>query len=737
MDFSASEIKEGVRFVWNSIPTTRVEASQNIVPLSMLYTPFLGLEEPIVRCETKPITCPSCKWIANSFCQFDYTNFRWDCANCGAKTPLHSQFREYISNGYTLPESLNRNTIIEYKMGSAQGTAWLFVVDLCVSETELAVVKERLREAVEAVQGGYVGLIVFGKHVVAYDFHSAFTCEVVVNGSVEYPPEKLREILGVKIAEPESTVPSRFILPITGVREKLLRVIARLRPDSFAAGANSRKLRSAGQAFGVATALVESFGGSGSRITTLLAGPCTQGPGMVVAPSFADHFRAHSDLENSSDKIVQFRKSEKYYDSLADRLCQAGATVDLFAFSLDQFGIAEMRPMIEKTGGVVINQEEFTVDVFSKSIAKYVELHTRASAPLNARLKLLCAKDLMISGALGPLKLSSKTRDISQIEAPIGEAGGDEFFLGAPLPASTLAFFFAHRNPQVKETSNRCFFQFQTLYATAEGEKILRVATFMREYSSNSKTILSSFDQEAAMAVIARIAASKGNALDTNDLMLWLNSVVIKVVRRFATFTKGKPETFQSAPEISVVPQFMYYFRRSSLTQKFTTSVDEFVMNHMALNREMVSNALVMIQPSLLAYELDKEDPTPVFCDVDALKPDIVILVDTYFYTLIWHGKTIASWVDQGYHLSQDYENLKQLLEKPVADAQIILDDRLPVPKLIKVNQGQPMERLLKSKLTPPNNGKSNLLYQQDDNYITEDTSLTTFMDYLIKLVTK
>jgi len=50
---------------------------------------------------------------------------------------------------------------------------------------------------------------------------------------------------------------------------------------------------------------------------------------------------------------------------------------------------------------------------------------------------------------------------------------------------------------------------------------------------------------------------------------------------------------------------------------------------------------------------------------LEAIKPDIVILVDTYFHVLIWHGQTIHEWVKLEYHLMDDYQHLKNMLEKP------------------------------------------------------------------------
>ena len=48
-----------------------------------------------------------------------------------------------------------------------------------------------------------------------------------------------------------------------------------------------------------------------------------------------------------------------------------------------------------------------------------------------------------------------------------------------------------------------------------------------------------------------------------------------------------------------------------------------------------------MIQPSLIAYSLESEQPYVVQCDLDQLKPEIVLLVDSFFHILIWKGSVI------------------------------------------------------------------------------------------------
>lgn len=47
--------------------------------------------------------------------------------------------------------------------------------------------------------------------------------------------------------------------------------------------------------------------------------------------------------------------------------------MDVFAFCLTQFGLGEMRNLIEKTGGLVLNEEEFDTEVFEKCLTRYFQ----------------------------------------------------------------------------------------------------------------------------------------------------------------------------------------------------------------------------------------------------------------------------------------------------------------------------------------------------------------------------
>jgi protein transport protein SEC23 len=96
-------------------------------------------------------------------------------------------------------------------------------------------------------------------------------------------------------------------------------------------------------------------------------------------------------------------------------------------------------------------------------------------------------------------------------------------------------------------------------------------------------------------------------------------------------------------------------FPYSSSMQVFNNSPDETAFFRMILNRESVTNSLAMIQPSLIAFSFNAP-PTPVLLDVAAIAADRILLLDTYFSVVIFHGLTVAQWRNMGYQNQPEHQ---------------------------------------------------------------------------------
>jgi protein transport protein SEC23 len=153
------------------------------------------------------------------------------------------------------------------------------------------------------------------------------------------------------------------------------------------------------------------------------------------------------------------------------------------------------------------------------------------------------------------------------------------------------------------------------------------------------------------------------------------------------------------------------------------------------LNREGVVGSLIMIQPTLFQYSFDGP-PVPVLLDVRSIFADVILLFDSYFHVVIHYGSKIAQWKKLGYHKDPNHENLRKLLEAPEIDAQQVMVERVPAPKLIKCDQHSSQARFLLAKLNPSVTQNSTFI-DGSEIILTDDLSLQDFIDHLQALAVK
>jgi len=234
------------------------------------------------------------------------------------------------------------------------------------------------------------------------------------------------------------------------------------------------------------------------------------------------------------------------------------------------------------------------------------------------------------------------------------------------------------------------------------------------------------------------MAAWRAEATDEGaDVLRWVDRMLIRLCQKFGEFNKDSPESFRLPENFSLYPQFMFHLRRSQFLQVFNNSPDETVFYRGCLNREDLTQALIMVQPILYSYSFSGP-PEPVLLDTSSIQPDRILLMDTFFQILIFHGETIAQWRAAGYQHQPEYANFKQLLEAPVADAQEVLMTRFPVPRYIDTEQGGSQARFLLCKVNPSqtHNNQSWGMSGGDGGapVLTDDVSLQVFMEHLKKL---
>jgi protein transport protein SEC23 len=167
----------------------------------------------------------------------------------------------------------------------------------------------------------------------------------------------------------------------------------------------------------------------------------------------------------------------------------------------------------------------------------------------------------------------------------------------------------------------------------------------------------------------------------------------------------------------------------------FNNSPDETAYYRHCLTKEDLTQSLIMIQPILYSYSFNGP-PEPVLLDTSSLQQDRILLMDTFFHIVIYHGETIAAWKKLNYQNQPEYENFAQLLQAPVDDAQEILQARFPMPRYVVTDSGGSQARFLLSKVNPSQTHNNMFNYGGEGGapVFTDDVSLQVFMEHLKKL---
>jgi protein transport protein SEC23 len=433
--------------------------------------------------------------------------------------------------------------------------------------------------------------------------------------------------------------------------------------------------------------------------------------------------------------------------------------VDVFACSLDQVGMLEMRHLVEATGGLMVLGDSFGQSVFKESLrrvfVRYPEEIPQDGGQMQmafgTSLEVLTSREFKVSGAIGPVTCMAKTgSNVSDIE--VGKGGTNVWALGGCDPTTTVAIYFDISNASPVPEGKRRFIQFLTKYQHASGRTRLRATTLCgpwhnpphlpkddpraeRQAMANSPVRMS-FDQEAAAVLTARMAVAQTEKDEIGDVLRWVDRSLIRLCAKFADYEPDQPQSFRLSPEFSLYPQFMFHLRRSQFLQLFNSSPDEAAYYRYIFTRESTTNSLVMIQPTLLSYSFNGP-PAAALLDSESVRPDVILLLDTFFHVVVFHGETIAAWREQGYHEQEEHAAFRALLEAPQADAQLIMDARFPVPRYIVCDQHKSEARFLMAKLNPSVTHNTNLDGSGGSGgaqVYTDDVSLRVFMEHLMKL---
>jgi len=737
-----------------------------MVPLGCLYTPLKQIEGMPRPLEYDPIRCLGCSAVLNPFVQVDYQSKLWTCSFCQTRNNFPPHYRDNITEQNLPAELIPQYTSVEYELQTMPSgpPIFLFVVDTCVLEDELKELRDSLQQTLNLLpEDTLVGLITFGTLVHVHELGFAECSKsYVFRGEKEYQAQKVQEMLGVAPArmgghqhqggptgrQGRQPAIGRFLMSVGECTFALEQILEDLQVDPWPCPGDERVSRCTGTALSVALGLIESSitGKQGSRVMLFTAGPPTTGDGIIVGRSKKENIRSHVDLGKNQAPL--HKKAYDFYFKLSNKAVALSCIVDVFSCALDQVGVLEYKPLVARTGGVIVLADSFGQSVFRESLKRIFERapvpedQQQAGVPgpmhmgFGASIQVLHSRDFKIAGAVGPCASMEKPGP-SVSDSHVGVGGTSMWYMGGIDPSVSMAFFFDVINTAATPMPphKRRYFQFLTHYLASNGRQRLRVTTVSGMWHSDPSDTISigaSFDQDAAAVLMARLAVHRCEVLaeEMADVMRWLDRTLIKLCSKFATYKKDDPHSFRLPSEFSLYPQYMFNLRRSKFLQAFNSSPDEQAYYRHVLNREGTSNALVMIQPSLLQYSFHGP-PAPVHLDTTSVRPDIILLLDTYFQVIVFHGETVAQWKEQGYQHQDEHINFRNLLEAPQMDAQTIMGGRFPLPRYISCDQNKSEARFLMSMLNPPDPHSNDYSGQA---IFTDDVTLRVFMEHLMKL---
>ncbi|XP_028961306.2 protein transport protein SEC23 C-like isoform X2 [Malus domestica] len=671
-EFMDLESQDGVRMPWNVIPGTKQESTNSVVPVSAIYTPIKPFPSmPVLP--YAPLRCRTCRSVLNPFSTVDYAAKIWICPFCFTRNHFPPHYAS-ISDENLPAELFPQYTTIEYDSSIEKPTSppvFIFVVDTCMIEEELSFLKSALSQALGLLPDhSLVGLITFGTFVHVHELGFPNVPKTYIfKGSKDVNKEQLLEQMSFFLKKPKPATGviagprdglstesiARFLLPASDCEFALNSVLEELQKDPSPVPADQRATRCTSTALSVAASLLGAcVPGSGARIMAFIGGPSTEGQGAIVSKNLSEPIRSHKDLDK--DSAPHFHKAVKFYEGLSKQLVNQGHVLDLFACALDQVGIAELKIAVERTGGLVVLAESFGHSVFKDSLRRVFQSGDyELGLSSNGIFEINFSKDVKVQGIIGPCASLEKKGPLCS-DTVVGQGSTSAWKMCGLDKATSLCLIFEIVKKEIPDatvqpTSNQFYFQFLTYYQHSSGQMRLRVTTLSRRWVAGPgslQELIAGFDQEAAAVVMARLVSFKMESEAEFDPIRWLDKSLIHMCSRFGDYQKDSPSSFSLSPRFSIFPQFMFHLRRSQFVQVFNNSPDETAYFRMILNRENVTNSVVMIQPSLISYSFHS-GPEPALLDVAAIAADRILLLDAYFTVVIFHGSTIAQWRKAGY----------------------------------------------------------------------------------------
>ncbi|UJR15134.1 hypothetical protein I4U23_002099 [Adineta vaga] len=494
---------EVMRCSLNVIPQTKDLLNKSRLPLGVLIHPFKDLESLSVIQGTKIVRCDGCKSYINPFVTF-LDNTRWRCSICFRMNDLPQEFlfdpvTKTFGDPSRRPEvrfgTVEYTATSDYMARPPQSAMYLFLLDVSHNAVQTGYLQsfcDILFENLSTLPGDArtkIGFITYDSRIHFYDLSDRQngTFRIMVVPDLENIENKLDEVF---------PVPDGIMVNLTECRtiiESFLNELPKVYQNNYETDS------ALGSTLLIAGKLLQQTGG---RITVLQTRIPNVNPGALNG--------------QTSKEPTIITPTSDFYKKLSLDFASQQIACDLFLLNSHYIDLTTLSCISKYSGGEVKYYPNFhsiqtpdQVERFENDFRRYLQ----RKIGFEAVMRLRSPPALSIQTFHG----NGFVRSVDLLVLP--NINPDAAFGMQVAIEDSLA--------QYKAVT----FQIALLYTSSKGERRIRVHTLSLPVSATLKDICSNADQEAMVALIAKMAADRSTTSSIQEAREGLCNVACDVIK--------------------------------------------------------------------------------------------------------------------------------------------------------------------------------------------------------------
>ncbi|KAF2360145.1 Sec23/Sec24 helical domain [Trinorchestia longiramus] len=513
----------------------------------------------------------------------------------------------------------------EYMLRPPQPAAYLWLLDTsrqAVDTGYLKIVCDTLLENIEGIPGDRRALIGF------MTFSSTVQFYLMAEGSNSVNMLEVGDLDDIFVPHPDD-----LLVNIEEQRDQIIELLKTL-PQTHADTTHTQS--ALGPALTAAFKLLSPLGG---RITVLTCLLPSVGPG-ALKPREDPNQRASSD-------VLHLNPATDFYKKLALDCSGQQIAVDLFTLNSQYIDLATLSGISKFSGGCVNHFPNFHVHLNPPLVAPFVSCLTRyitRKIGFEAVMRIRATRGLAITNFHGHFFVRSP--DLLSLPNINPDAGfAMQVCIEEPLHNIRTAAF-----------------QAALLYTSSRGERRIRVHTLCLPVTGNLPDVLHGADQQAAIALLARMAVDRCIGSTSTDARDALVNASVDVLTAYRNSLSQSPGRALVAPHnLKLWPLYTLALLKSvSFRTGLSTKLDDRVYNMCELKTLPTQALITAVYPDLYpihslsetgALSINEEvvpQPPRLQLSAEHLSMDGVYLADAGSRIVIYIRSGVsAEWLQQ------------------------------------------------------------------------------------------